>query len=273
MKLIRASMVFGSLVALVVPSSSADADDVVRYCGGREASIVGTAGDDDLAGSEDVDVVWMGAGDDFYENPGGGDFICGGSGNDFFSVPWWGQTIEGGPGWDQIYHEPYEVPGLQIDLVAGEVTTRSGGGPPTRFAGVEEFAGSEHNDLFLGDDTDTYFAGLGGVDHAYLRGGDDMAQIGSGWVYGGAGDDSIHVGWGPSDRAIVGRVWAVPGDDYITGSRWADILHGNAGDDIIEGRAGDDTLVGNHGNDTLRGGRGIDRCLGEIKGHCENRSP
>ena len=52
------------------------------------------------------------------------------------------------------------------------------------------------------------------------------------------------------------------GDDVLTGTAGADVLHGNAGNDLLDAQGGDDVLFGHDGNDTLNGGAGNDYLRG-----------
>lgn len=58
-----------------------------------------------------------------------------------------------------------------------------------------------------------------------------------------------------ADRAL----YALAGDDSVTGGDAADRFYGNSGDDTLSGLGGDDFLVGNAGNDRILGGAGDDR--------------
>lgn len=62
-------------------------------CSGREATIVGTPGDDRLVGTPGRDVIAALAGDDRVLARGGGDVVCGGAGRD---------RLQGGPGTDVL---------------------------------------------------------------------------------------------------------------------------------------------------------------------------
>lgn len=66
---------------------------------------------------------------------------------------------------------------------------------------------------------------------------------------------------------------ALNGDDTITGSAYADVLHGfdgkdkvsgGQGNDVVHGDAGNDILAGNRGNDELHGGAGNDTLIGAV---------
>ncbi|OYU35683.1 peroxidase family protein [Novosphingobium sp. PASSN1] len=57
--------------------------------------------------------------------------------------------------------------------------------------------------------------------------------------------------------AIVGTV----GNNTLTGTAGADVIHGLDGNDTITGNAGDDVIIGGKGNDTLTGSAGADTFL------------
>ena len=89
------------LAALVVPGNAAAAPT----CFGKTATIVGTAGDDDLYKGGGGTDVWVGlAGDDFmdWEDWSGRDFMCGNSGNDTFNPATESDKVDGGGGGDLI---------------------------------------------------------------------------------------------------------------------------------------------------------------------------
>lgn len=88
--------VTGLLAATLAAATAAGAqgEPGAPTCGGSEATIVGTDGDDVLVGTPGDDVIWAGLGDDSIVGLGGKDIICGGSGDD---------EIRGGSGKDSIY--------------------------------------------------------------------------------------------------------------------------------------------------------------------------
>jgi len=110
-------------------------------------------------------------------------------------------------------------------------------------------------------------------------GADTLLHVGNSW--GGDGDDRIvhdpflrprldHV-WPRSDREMHGGAgddtleggspaWGEAGGDRLTGTNFADFLHGGTGADRLIGLYGDDTLDGGGGPgvDFLWGGRGGD---------------
>ncbi|KAA1427163.1 hypothetical protein F0U47_06530 [Nocardioides antri] len=99
----RAGMV-GALVAglavlpaTAVPSASTA---MTRTCGGLPATIVGTAGDDDIDGTEGDDVIVGLAGDDTIGDGGGDDVVCGNLGDDLLWSEGGDDLLIGGGGAD-----------------------------------------------------------------------------------------------------------------------------------------------------------------------------
>jgi hypothetical protein len=80
----------------------AAAPGAVPKCGGRAATIVGTAGNDVLVGTPGRDVIWAGPGNDIVKGRGGGDIVCGGAGNDKLIGGSGNDKLFGGPGNDII---------------------------------------------------------------------------------------------------------------------------------------------------------------------------
>lgn len=84
----RTILVAAALVLAIVPTTFANAQGVPT-CFGREATIVGTNGDDDLFKAHSGPDVWVTLqGDDSMdpEDWSGRDYMCGGSGNDAFGA-------------------------------------------------------------------------------------------------------------------------------------------------------------------------------------------
>jgi hemolysin type calcium-binding protein len=91
----------------------------VPACGGVEATIVGTNGDDTLDGTSGEDVIVGAAGNDTIDGKAGNDTICGGPGND---------QITGGPGLDMIFGGPGLDTIMSQDGVSDTINC-TGGGP------------------------------------------------------------------------------------------------------------------------------------------------
>jgi uncharacterized secreted protein with C-terminal beta-propeller domain len=77
------------------------------------------------------------------------------------------------------------------------------------------------------------------------------SRVGSIWVFGGRGDDTIKVDTSGGQRLIRCFVHGGPGDDSLTGGAEVDYLYGGAGSDTLRGGGGKDFLVGGLGKDSL----------------------
>jgi choice-of-anchor B domain-containing protein len=138
-------------------------------CRGMEATIVGTAGPDELVGTKGPDVIVAGAGADRIRGRGGDDVICAGKGAD---------DVRGGKGADRSY-----------------------GG-----RGADRIRGGGDDDLIVGGRGGDRLRGGGGEDE--LRGGSGRDRIhggaGDDELRGGRGADRLNGGPG-DDRCRGGR--------------------------------------------------------------------
>ncbi len=149
----------------------------VPTCEGRPATIVGTAGGEDLYGTPGDDVIAALEGDDRVYGRGGDDLICLGPGND---------EAYGGPGGDFIGGE------AGADLLGGNggADRLSGGaGPDTLLGGIggDRLAGGSGADSLSGGPGSDTLLGEIGDDELYGQGGRDVLR-------GGAGIDTCHTG-------------------------------------------------------------------------------
>ena len=162
---------------------------------------------------------------------------------------------------------PLDARGLDGDdlLIGGPQDDLLYGGPGT--------------DVIDGGGGDDYLVALKRRRHAPRAGpGDDGIESGRGddLVDGGPGNDMVSY-WYSLEQGVTvdlsNGVATGHGRDALTditdvqGSRFADViigdaadnyLRGLAGDDLLRGRSGDDTLVGEDGDDRLDGGGGTD---------------
>lgn len=67
---------------LLLGTLSAPANAARPTCGGKQATIVGTAGPDHIVGTSGADVIVAGGGNDTIRSRGGADLICSGAGDD-----------------------------------------------------------------------------------------------------------------------------------------------------------------------------------------------
>ena len=167
-------------------------------------------------------------------------------------------VLEGSAGADDIDGDA----GLDTASYAGSSTavtvnlsdgTASGGDAEgDSFTSIENLSGSAFDDTLIGDSSDNV-----------LEGGD-----GADTLDGGAGADTAS--WAASDAAITVDLSTgtntgghAAGDtltsiENLLGSRYSDVLTGDAGANRLDGGAGNDRLEGRAGADTLVGGTGLD---------------
>ena len=168
-------------------------------CLGREATIVGTRGDDRIEGTRGADVIVARGGDDRIEGDRGDDVICAGRGDD---------RIEGDDGDDEID--------------AGRGDDRVDGGE-----GDDRVDGGRGDDRLEGDDGDDSLSGGRGDDRLDGGDGEDTLDGGPGDDHLDGGDDDDTLIGGPGDDHLDGgsgrdEVDGGPGDDREDDSRGGD---------------------------------------------------
>jgi Ca2+-binding RTX toxin-like protein len=182
-----------------------------------------------LIGTDNRDLLYMGAGDDTAYGEGGDDTLYGdagidrlygGDGNDTIYGGDSGDLIDGGDGDDKLY----------------------GDSSGSAAAGVDQIIGGAGNDLIYGGiGIDKLSGGQG--DDVIFGGGDTDA-----FTHGGDGNDYID---GQSDGDLL---WGDGGDDLIVGGNNQDIVAGLDGDDIL--RPGNPSSAAGGGPDEVLGGDG-----------------
>jgi Ca2+-binding RTX toxin-like protein len=235
----------GVVLAAVVSVAAAPApEEEDLRCHGRRAMIVGTAGDDVLAGTPERDVIWGGGGNDTITGSLGNDLLCGGPGADLVHGGRGNDVADGGGGAD--------------DRVIGDLgDDRVIGGT----GGADEVAGS------LG--IDTVSGGPGDFDFVHGDYGYDRMDGGPG--KGDIASFATDVGAGRSGGVKVSLArHRAKGDGHdrlfrfenLEGSAFDDALVGDGKANVVDGGAGDDVIRGGGGKDELLGGQGTDRCDG-----------
>jgi len=148
-------------------------------CAGKKATIVGTAGDDEIEGTSGNDVIVGLGGKDHISGGGGHDVICGGDGND---------KLDGGSGKDLLLGE------------AGKDKLVGGGGADELDGGDadDRLLGNGGNDALQGGKGDDELTGAAGHDELAGGGGDDELYAGGGddTLSGNAGNDHLDGGSG-----------------------------------------------------------------------------
>ena len=135
-------------------SSVAAQVETVYFCHGRQATLLGTSGNDVIEGTPERDVIVAFAGADVIRGNGGSDVICGNDGRDVIYGNGGSDRIYGGPHKDRIYG------GAGSDLLYGE--------------GSRDviYGNSGHDRIYGGSSSDELRGGPGN-DRLFGRGGDD----------------------------------------------------------------------------------------------------
>jgi Ca2+-binding RTX toxin-like protein len=252
-------------------TGGADNDTIYGY-GGND-TLKGGAGDDVLAGNDGNDILQGGDGDDY---------ILGGAGND---------TIDGGAGNDWAAYEDATT-GVKVDLTVTGTQNTVGAGTD-KLTSIENVYGSAFNDTLTGNaEANMLVGGAGndtvsgakGDDTLWGSAGNDTLDGGDGddYMVGGSGDDVLKGGvgsdWASYEDATAGvtvdlnkttqqdTVGAgndtLNGVENLWGSKFADVLTGDASDNYLWGDEGNDVINGGAGDDHISGGRGANRIDG-----------
>ena len=221
--------------------------------------VYGTSLFEFLLGTDGLDYIFGGGGDDKLYGGAGGDVLNGGSGRD--TVTYWGAST-----------------GVQVYL--SHLADNTGDAKGDVFIDIEVIDGSAHADIlegdalantFWGDNGDDLLSGLFGNDTLAGGAGNDKLVGGEGrdHLNGGDGFDTVSY-WDSTSavqvylngsRAYVGGAFGdtIVDVEAVDGSRFGDILVGDAGANAFWGDAGDDTIAGGLGADVLSGSDGQDR--------------
>lgn len=249
-------------------------------------TLVGGAGDDVIYGFEGADTLKGGGGNDVIAGNEGNDVLQGGDGDDYLLGGPGNDTIDGGAGNDWAAYED-AAGGVKVDLTLTGAQNTVGAGTD-KLIGIENVYGSAFNDTLIGSAAANMMVGGAGNDtvsggkgddtlwgsdgHDALDGGD-----GDDYLVGGAGDDVIKGGagwdWSSYEDAAAGVTVdltkttaqntggggtdTLSGIEHLYGSKFADVLTGDAKDNYLWGDAGDDKLYGGAGDDHLSGGAGV----------------
>jgi Ca2+-binding RTX toxin-like protein len=183
--------------------------------------IIGTAGDDNLLGSQCGETIDGRAGDDNIDARGGNDIIIGGSGDDHIVAGTGNDVVYAGAGNDVVFA------GAGNDIVFGGV-------------GNDHLYGEDGDDTIHGEDGDDVMSGGSGSDILVAGAGNDT-------VHGDDGNDTLDGGVG-NDFLSGGE-----GNDVLADGAGSDTAHGGAGNDhvLAAADAADDTYDGGTGRDTI----------------------
>jgi len=224
----------------------------------------GTAGNDNLNGTNGSDWIEGGAGDDNINGNGGYDVLVGGDGNDNINGGSLSDYLDGGNGSDRINGnggDDIVFAGAGNDTIAGGSGNDSidgGSGNDVIFSngGNDIIYGGDGDDAIYGSSGFEFISGGAGNDTIYGNGGGDQifADDGDNLIYGGSQGDAIFAGSG--NDTIYGNgggdsIFAGGGDNLIYGGSQRDLISTGSGNDTIYGNGGDDSIFTGSGFDTV----------------------
>lgn len=216
---------------------------------GNVAVALGAVIENAIGGSGD-DVIHGNSSDNIISGNEGNDVAYGYEGNDTFAYLSGLDSYDGGEGSDTLDFRGFGA-GIWGSIAGGSVSTQSqtdraiaGDTTLATFTNVENIIGTQFDDYLIGDDSANFF---------FYSGGQDT-------IVGGGGLDTIAFDF--ADEAVVvdlndliarsfsSAIWAMFTDiENIRGSRFNDILIGDAGSNVINGGEGDDWMAGGLGDD------------------------
>ncbi len=237
--------------------------DTISYDGGSAVTVNlatgvvsgGDAAGDTISGIENV----IGSSyDDSLTGDGGANALYGGSGRDTLVGGAGADTLDGGGGTDIA---DYSASGSAVTVNLATGTGSGGDAAGDTLSGIDDLAGSSHNDSLSGNSGANALSGGGGNDTLAGLGGSDFLDGGLGFDmadYSASGSGvtvNLATGSGSGGDATGDTL---SGIEAIQGSAYGDTLIGSAGADALYGGAGTDYYFGGGGNDSMFGGSGTD---------------
>lgn len=225
-------------------------------------NVIGSGFADVISGDDGDNHLIGGDGDDSIRGLGGDDILEGGLGRDI---------LDGGEGTDTADYR-YSSQGVTLSLVGGNASGL--GDDWDTLIGIENVAGSAHDDFMAGDELANVFRGGAGNDRFTGEDGADTLDGGAGfdaaWYLSSSTGVTIDLatGFTSGDEADGDTLISI---EALTGSWHADVLIGDGitnnlrgydGDDRIDGGGANDRIDGQKGNDTIIGGDGNDSLFG-----------
>lgn len=211
--------------------------------------VVGNAVANYLKGNDGDDRIWGSGGDDILEGGAGADRLDGDAGMDWAS---------------------YRESNASVTVNLADSTVSGGHASGDVLTEIENVIGSDYGDILTGNDDTNRLEGYGGADQ--LDGGGGTDWVSYQWSDAGVavdlGEGTYEGGHAQGD--VITNIENVTGSKYgdvllgdaranrLEGGDGSDDLWGAGGDDILEGGNGDDWLYGSTGADWLDGGDGYD---------------
>jgi len=277
---ILAEFAFGDLIDGLAGDdviTGLDGGDVLLGNSGRD-TLYGMGGNDTLDGGAGADRLYGGWGDDSLHPDSGGianDYVDGGDGIDTIDYSTAPVTTRGvtvnlgltaaqdtkGAGKDTILNVENAVGTFLADTITGNAFANVLSG----FNGNDTLSGLDgHDQLFGGAGNDKLLGGLG--NDMMIS---DNDGIGNDVIDGGSGIDTVDyirsaVTSGVSVDLNLTTAQNTGGSgldtilnvEQVIGSRFNDVITGNAADNWLQGNQGSDTISGGAGNDMLFAGAG-----------------
>jgi Ca2+-binding RTX toxin-like protein len=209
----------------------------------------GRGGDDKLYGEAGNDVLFGGNGNDLLDGGIGNDLLSGGAGAD---------VLDGGLGVDTADYSA-SAGGVTVNLTSGIGIGADAEGD--KLTGIENLNGSKFDDILTGNSGANIILAGEGNDKLVGSGGGDVMN-------GGDGVDTADYSNSTSGVTVnllsgLGAGGFASGDTLISienvaGSKYDDVITGDAGANILRSGLGNDKLVGSGGGDVMDGGDGVD---------------
>lgn len=281
-------IILGGAVLLAGSSLVTSADAPGPICLGREATIVGTKGPDNLTGTSEEDVIVGLGGDDIVHGGSLDDYICGSGGADKLYGEGYDDVLHGGTGNDKLFGGTGDNEGDSLiggagddrftagDNVIGDATPdtldySSAAGSIRVNIATQTITGAGHD--FIVDPGEVYEIRGSRYNDVFKDTVMEEPQLS-----GQSGDDSFF--GGPRFDAFVGgagsdTMYSYGGNDVLNGG--TESLEPVAGSDYIAAGAGDDGIFSDDGggDDKVLAARGTDRCWideGDTTQSCEDIS-
>lgn len=238
-------------------------------CSGKNATKVGTSGNDVIEGTSGADVIYAGDGNDTVRGNGGNDVICGGPGADHLYGGGGNDTIDGADGADGLLGDSGDdvliggpgadamVGGTGVDRVSyagytASVTVTIGDGKTNDGNSTDGPANARDDvrktvEIVVGGKAGDKLTGDGYANQLFGGDGNDtlLGQAADDRLYGGNGDDGLY---------------GQAGNDYLRGETGQDKFYGEAGDDYLQAKdqTRDQVLSGGAGSDSASVDKGLD---------------
>ena len=247
---------YSSFAATNFITASLDANTAIPVSvNGRDAqtlsaieNLIGSSGNDTLAGDDLVNRIDGSAGDDR---------IMGSAGND---------VLAGGAGSADILDYSAFTTSLNINFQSG--TALDGDGSTDSFTGFEQYILTAQSDTIRGSNLSDNLSGAAGDDYFHASAGADVLDGGldvDTLDYSTLAISSLSVVLDESNEVTVDIVSGdndkISGFENIIGSLGGDTITGDGLDNTISGFGGDDELDGGAGDDNINGDAGDDRLI------------